>query len=257
MAREPVITAPAVESTEDDRDLRPQTLDEIIGQRDVFERLWIAVDAACKRDEPLGHILLDGPPGLGKTTFAMCIPRALRVPVQLTSGAALTAPKDLIPYLTNASERSVLFIDEIHRLPKSVEEYLYTAMEDFRIDIVHGEGTNARTLNIWLKPFTLIGATTRAGLLSAPLRDRFPNRESLDFYSHEELAQIVRRNAGILRITIDDHSCDEIAHRSRGTPRIANNRLRWIRDYATSRATGEITPQVTRAALEMQEIDHL
>lgn len=256
MAREPVITAVASEA-DDDRDLRPQSLQEIIGQRDVFERLWIAVDAACKRNEPLGHILLDGPPGLGKTTFAMCIPKALQVPVQLTSGAALTAPKDLIPYLTNASERSVLFIDEIHRLPNSVEEYLYTAMEDFRIDIVHGEGTNARTLNIWLKPFTLIGATTRAGLLSAPLRDRFPNRESLDFYSEAELAQIVQRNAGILRIAIDERSCGEIAHRSRGTPRVANNRLRWIRDYTTSRATGEITHAITLAALEMQEIDQL
>jgi Holliday junction DNA helicase RuvB len=230
---------------------------EMIGQRDVYERLQIAVDAAIKRDEPLGHILLDGPPGLGKTTFAMCIPRSLGVPVQLTSGPTLTAPKDLIPYLTNASEKSVLFIDEIHRLPKAVEEYLYTAMEDFRVDIVHGDGTNARTLNLWLKPFTLIGATTRAGMLSAPLRDRFQVREHLDFYSVEELKQIVLRNAKILSAPIDEESALKIAQRSRGTPRVANNRLRWVRDYATSRADGEITNAITEAALEMAGTDEL
>ena len=243
------------DNNDDDRDLRPQRMEEMIGQRDVYERLQIAVDAASKRGDALGHILLDGPPGLGKTTFAMCIPRSLGVDVQLTSGAALAAPKDLIPYLTNASERSVIFIDEIHRLPKAVEEYLYTAMEDFRVDIVHGEGTSARTLNLWLKPFTLIGATTRAGLLSAPLRDRFQIREHLEFYAPKELELIVRRNAKILGVTIDDLSCREIAKRSRGTPRIANNRLRWIRDYATSRSDGVITPQVTTAALEMEGVD--
>ena len=242
---------------DEDRELRPQKMEEMIGQRSVYERLQIAVDAACKRSEPLGHILLDGPPGLGKTTFAMCIPRSLGVPVQLTSGAALGAPKDLIPYLTNASERSVIFIDEIHRLPTAVEEYLYTAMEDFRVDIVHGDGTNARTLNLWLKPFTLIGATTRAGMLSAPLRDRFQVREHLDFYTLDELQQIVQRNAKILDAPIDDDSCLDIARRSRGTPRVANNRLRWIRDYATSRADGKITPEITVAALDMAGIDHL
>ncbi len=256
MARETIITGEFNDS-DDERDLRPQQLQEIIGQREVFERLAIVVEAAIKRNEPLGHLLLDGPPGLGKTTFATCIPRALGVGIQLTSGAALSAPKDLVPYLTNAAERSVLFIDEIHRLPRAVEEYLYTAMEDFRIDIVHGDGTNARTLNLWLKPFTLIGATTRAGLLTAPLRERFPVRESLDFYSAEELARIVRRNAGIFKVEIDAASCDEIARRSRGTPRVANNRLRWIRDYATSRADGRITQAVTLAALEMQGIDDL
>lgn len=255
MARDPIFTGSS--SEDDDRDLRPQRMEEIIGQRDVFERLQIALDAANKRGEPLGHILLDGPPGLGKTTFAMCIPRSLGVTFQLTTGAALSAPKDLVPYLTNAAERSVLFIDEIHRLPSSVEEYLYTAMEDFRVDIVHGEGTNARTLNIWLKPFTLIGATTRAGMLSAPLRDRFHLREHLDFYSLQELAAIVRRNAAILRVEIDDESCEEIARRSRGTPRVANNRLRWIRDYATSRGDGRITSVMTDQALQMEGTDQL
>jgi Holliday junction DNA helicase RuvB len=240
---------------DEDRDLRPQTMEEIVGQRNVYERLNIAVDAANIRSEAMGHVLLDGPPGLGKTTFAICIPRSLDVSVQLTSGAALAAPKDLVPYLTNAAERSVLFIDEIHRLPAAVEEYLYTAMEDFRVDIVHGEGTNARTLNLWLKPFTLIGATTRAGLLSAPLRDRFQIREHLDFYDIEELAEIVRRNAKILDVTIDDESRLEIARRSRGTPRVANNRLRWIRDYATSRADGRIDLDITHKALAMEGID--
>jgi Holliday junction DNA helicase RuvB len=242
---------------EGDRDLRPQSIHDMIGQRTVYERLRIDVDAAMKRADTLGHILFDGPPGLGKTTFALCLPREMNVSVQLTSGAALQAPKDLIPYLTNASERSVLFIDEIHRLPKAVEEYLYTAMEDFRVDIVHGEGTNARTLNLWLKPFTLIGATTRAGLLSAPLRDRFQIREHLDFYSLEELTEILRRNAKKLQVEMDVDSATEIAGRSRGTPRVANNLLRWVRDFATSKADGRITVELTRAALEMAGIDLL
>ena len=238
-----------------DRELRPASIHDMVGQRDVFERLMIAVDAAKKRGDSLGHIMFDGPPGLGKTTFALCLPRELGVNVQLTSGPTLQAPKDLIPYLTNADERSVLFIDEIHRIPKSVEEYLYTAMEDFRIDIVHGEGTNARTLNLWLKPFTLIGATTRAGLLSAPLRDRFQIREHLDFYKIEELAEIVRRNAAKLDVEIDAASTKEIASRSRSTPRIANNHLRWVRDYATSRSDGQIEIGLTRTALDMAGID--
>ena len=198
----------------------------MVGQREVYARLEIAVDAAAKRGEPLGHILFDGPPGLGKTTFATCIPRELGVMCQIASGAALSAPKDVIPYLTNAEERSILFIDEIHRLPKVVEEFLYPAMEDFRIDLTLGEGVNARCINMPLKPFTLIGATTRSGLLSAPLRDRFQLREHLDFYTIEELAEIVRRNAKKLRVEIDAAASQEIAGRSRGTPRLANNRLR-------------------------------
>ena len=240
---------------EEDQVLRPQRMEDMVGQREVYERLMIAVDAARIRQETLGHILLDGPPGLGKTTFATCIPRALDVPLQIASGAALSAPKDLLPYLTNAQEGSVLFIDEIHRLPKAVEEFMYPAMEDFRIDITLGEGVSARTVNMTLRPFTIIGATTRSGLLSAPLRDRFQVREHLDFYSHDELCEIIRRNARKLRVEIDDESAMKIAVCSRGTPRITNNRLRWVRDYATTKADGKITLPVATAALTMLGVD--
>ncbi len=260
--REPILQTPLVEDVaaaenEDITILRPTRMREMVGQREVAERIEIAVDAARKRGEVLGHILFDGPPGLGKTTFATCIPRELGVSCQIASGAALMAPKDLVPYLSNAEEGSVLFIDEIHRLPKAVEEFLYPAMEDFRIDIILGEGVSARTINMPLRPFTLIGATTRTGLISAPLRDRFQLREHLDFYTPAELSEIVRRSSAKLRVQIDDASADEIARRSRGTPRLANNRLRWVRDYATSRADGNITLAVTQAALAMQAIDAL
>lgn len=243
-------------AVEEDRALRPQRLRDMIGQADVTARLEIALDAARKRSEPLGHILFDGPPGLGKTTYALALPRELNVTVQIASGATLMAPKDLIPYLTNAEEGSVLFIDEIHRLPKAVEEFLYPAMEDFRIDITLGEGVSARTLNMPLRPFTLIGATTRAGLISAPLRDRFVMREHLDFYSVEELAEIIRRNAVKLDVKITEDASTEIARRSRRTPRIANNRLRWVRDYATSKSDGRISRLVAEAAMDMQGVDH-
>lgn len=256
MPREPILQRPA-EFDDQDRDLRPQRMRDMVGQREVYARLEIAVDAARKRGEPLGHILFDGPPGLGKTTFATCIPRDLGISFQVASGAALAAPKDIIPYLTNAEERSVLFIDEIHRLPKAVEEFLYPAMEDFRIDLTLGEGVNARTINMSLRPFTLIGATTRSGLLSAPLRDRFQMREHLEFYSVEDLAEIIRRNAKKLRVGIVDRAAVEIAQRSRGTPRLANNRLRWVRDYAQSKADGKISLSVARDALQMQGIDVL
>jgi Holliday junction DNA helicase RuvB len=256
MSREPIVRS-RIDLRDDDWDLRPQRMQDMVGQRQVYARLEIAVDAAAKRGEPLGHILFDGPPGLGKTTFATCIPRDLGVECQIASGAALTAPKDLIPYLTNAEERSVLFVDEIHRLPKAVEEFLYPAMEDFRIDLTLGEGVNARTINMNLQPFTLIGATTRTGLLSAPLRDRFQMREHLDFYSVDELAEIVRRNAGKLRVEIEDKAAIEIAKRSRGTPRLANNRLRWVRDYAQSKADGKISLSIAQDALAMQGIDPL
>ena len=242
---------------EDDAALRPAHLDDMVGQREVFERVMIAVQAAKKRNESLGHILFDGPPGLGKTTFAMCIPRELGVEVQIANGANMRAPKDLVPYLTNASEGSVIFIDEIHRMQKTVEEFLYPAMEDLRIDVAMGEGINARTLSIPLKPFTLIGATTRTGLISAPLRDRFQMREHLDFYSVEELAEIVRRNAKKLRMELADGAAYEIASRSRGTPRLANNRLRWVRDYADAKADGTASESVARDALKMQGIDEL
>ena len=254
--REPSVQAVSEQAPED-RALRPQRMAEMIGQRAVHERLSIAIDAARKRGEPLGHILLDGPPGLGKTTFGTCIPNELGTTLQIASGAALAAPKDLLPYLTNCSEGSVLFIDEIHRLPIAVEEFLYPAMEDFRIDITLGDGVAARTINMPLRPFTLVGATTRAGLISAPLRDRFVIREHLDYYSAEELADIVRRSAGKLSMPMDDASANEIAQRSRGTPRLANNRLRWIRDFSTSRADNQMSVGIARTALEMQGIDEL
>lgn len=256
MARESMIQPPP---PPDDKDgaLRPKRIAEMVGQREVIEVLRIAIDAASKREEPLGHILFDGPPGLGKTTFATCIPREMGVAIQMASGPALKAPKDIIPYLTNLEERSVLFIDEIHRLPKAVEEYLYTAMEDFRIDIVLGEGVSARTLNLQLKPFTLIGATTRAGMLSGPLRDRFQLREHLGFYSHVELTEIIHRTSDKLTVEIDADAATEIARRSRGTPRIANNRVLWVRDYAMSKADGRISLEVARLAMKMVGIDAL
>jgi len=258
MARKPTLSS-AAESPQDDedRDLRPQRMDDMVGQRETRQRLQIAVDAARKRGDPLGHILFDGPPGLGKTTFARCLPNELGVGVQLAVGASLKAPKDLLPYLTNLEEKSILFIDEIHRVPRAVEEYLYTAMEDFRIDIVLGDGVNARTLNMPLKRFTLIGATTRAGMLSGPLRDRFQVREHLGFYTDEELTEIVHRNAKKLSVPIDEPAAVEVARRSRGTPRAANNLLRWLRDYADSQASGRISMEVADAALRMVGVDHL
>ena len=257
MAREAVLGGSAEQPEPEDRALRPQEMSEMIGQKDVIERLRIVVDAAQKRGEVLGHILFDGPPGLGKTTFATCIPNELGVHVEFASGPSLKAPKDIVPYLTNAADRSVLFIDEIHRMPKSVEEYLYTAMEDFRIDMVLGEGINARTHSFRLNPFTLIGATTRAGMLSGPLRDRFTIREHLTIYSTDELAQILKRSAGKLRVDLQEDAANEIACRSRGTPRIANNRLLWIRDFAESRADGNISFPVACSAMQMAGIDSL
>lgn len=256
MAREKILSNNP-DPEDDDPHLRPTRMSEMVGQKEVIERLSIAIDAAQQRDEVLGHVLFDGPPGLGKTTFACCIPNEMGVPIDFLSGPSLKAPKDLVASLTNLRPRQVLFIDEIHRTPKSVEEYLYTAMEDFRIDLILGEGINARTHNFKLRPFTLIGATTRAGMLTGPLRDRFQIREHLDFYTVDELTTIVNRNAVKLKVEIAEEAATEIASRSRSTPRVANNRLRWVRDYAQSRADGIITLEVAHAALDMAEIDSL
>ncbi len=235
--------------------LRPTRLVEMIGQKAVADRLRVALEACRKRGDPLPHILFDGPPGLGKTTFATVLHQELNVDLAMTSGPALDKKGDVMPFLTNAAEGSILFIDEIHRLPKSVEEFIYPVMEDFRVDVVLGEGVAARTLNLPLKRFTIIGATTRSGMLSSPLRDRFHMHEHLEFYDVEELARIVTVNAVKLKTTITHEAALELAHRSRGTPRLANARLRWVRDYATARSDGVVTETIAREALDMQEID--
>src|SRR3984893_3510576 len=257
MAREKVI---GPQTNDDDRRrqdaaLRPKFLKEVIGQRKVSERLAIAVKASKKLKEPLGHILFDGPPGLGKTTFASVLPNELGTSIQMTSGPALTKPSDMLPFLTNVEEGSILCIDEIHRMPRVVEEFIYPAMEDFRVDIILGEGVNARTISLRLKPFTLVGATTRSGMLSSPMRDRFKMHEHLEFYTVEELAEIVRINSRKLQTTIADDAALELAKRSRGTPRIANARLWWTRNYAASEADGKISLDIARAALDMPEVD--
>ena len=257
MGREKVITT--VPGDDDpkkhDAALRPKLLKEVIGQRKVAERLEIAVAASKKLKEPLGHILFDGPPGLGKTTFATVLPNELGTSIQMTSGPALSKPADLLPFLTNLDEGSVLFIDEIHRMPRVVEEFIYPAMEDFRIDIVLGEGMSARTISMNLKRFTLIGATTRSGMLSGPMRDRFKMHEHLEFYSVEELSQIVRVNSAKLNTPITDSAALELARRSRGTPRVANSRLYWTRNYSAAKFDGNITEPIAKAALDMAEVD--
>lgn len=257
MAREKTIgPAPGDEERKKvDAALRPKLLREVIGQKKVADRLQIAVDASRKLNEPLGHILFDGPPGLGKTTFATVLPNELGTGIQMTSGPALTKPADLLPFLTNLEEGSILFIDEIHRTPRVVEEFIYPAMEDFRIDIVLGDGVNARTISMQLKRFTLIGATTRGGMLSGPMRDRFKMREHLDYYTVEELAEIVRINAAKLNTPISAGACIELARRSRGTPRVANARLHWARIYAAAKGDGTITEQVAHDSLDMAQVD--
>src|SRR6202166_67619 len=257
MAREAIVQGDKLEDEDKRRDaaLRPRLLSEVIGQKAVVQRLGIVLRACKKLKEPLSHILFDGPPGLGKTTFATVLPNELGTTIQFTSGPALTKPADILPFLTNAAEGTILFIDEIHRMPRVVEEFIYPAMEDFRIDIVLGEGINARTISMKLKHFTLIGATTRSGMLSGPMRDRFKMHEHLEFYSVEELAQIVRINSAKLNTPITETAAHELAHRSRRSPRLANARLYWSRSYAAALHEGAITEEIARAALDMAEVD--
>jgi Holliday junction DNA helicase RuvB len=240
-----------------DSTLRPRRLGEFIGQEKLKDNLQIAVQAALKRDEPLDHLLFYGPPGLGKTTLAHIIASEMGVSVRVTSGPAIERAGDLAAILTSLQEFDILFIDEIHRLPRTAEEVLYPAMEDFALDIVLGRGPGARSVRLSVPRFTLVGATTRYAMLSAPLRDRFGAVYRLDFYDQEAIGAIIRRNAGILDIPIEDEGATEIARRSRGTPRIANRLVRRVRDYAEVRADGRITADVAREAMERLEVDAL
>jgi Holliday junction DNA helicase RuvB len=237
--------------------LRPRSFDEYVGQTNVVENLKISIDAARKRDEPLEHVLFYGPPGLGKTTLAALIARDLGRAIRPTSGPTLEKPKDLVGILTSLEEGDILFIDEIHRLGRVVEEFLYPAMEDFQIDFVVDRGAYAKTLKLPLKRFTLVGATTRAGMLSAPLRERFGIMHHLDYYSVDELRRIVERSSNVLNVPIEGDGAQTIAARSRGTPRIANRLLRRVRDYAEVRADGRITAKVADEALKREGVDEL
>jgi len=235
--------------------LRPRRLDEYIGQDRVRENLQVAITAATKRNEPLDHVLLHGPPGLGKTTLAYVIANELGVSVRATSGPAIQIPGDLVGIVTSLEHREVLFIDEIHRMSPAIEETLYPALEDYEVDIMIGHGPSARSQKVPVKPFTLIGATTRTGLLTSPLRSRFGISHRLEFYQPADLEEIVRRSGRILSVPIDGEAAAEIARRARGTPRIANRLLRRVRDYAQVRADGTITLGVAQAALKLLEVD--
>ena len=250
-------TSETREDTEPDINLRPKALTDYIGQDKAKENLKVYIDAAKKRGDPLDHVLLYGPPGLGKTTLSNIIANEMGVNIRVTSGPAIEKQGDLVALLTNLSEGDVLFIDEIHRLSRAVEEVLYPAMEDYAIDIIIGKGPSARSIRFELPKFTLVGATTRAGQLSTPLRDRFGVLLKLELYSPEELATIVRRSADILSLPISDDGAIEIASRSRGTPRIANRLLKRVRDFAQVKGDGAITSEIANFALQQLEIDEL
>ena len=252
------IISPEIEDAIEERmenSLRPKLLEEYVGQDKVKENLKVYIEAAKKRGEPLDHVLLYGPPGLGKTTLANIISNEMNSNIKITSGPAIEKPGDLAALLTNLSEFDVLFIDEIHRLNKSVEEILYPALEDYTLDIMIGKGPSARSIRLDLPRFTLIGATTRAGSLATPLRDRFGIVNRLELYNTRDLTTIVKRSAGILEVNIDENSAIEIAKRSRGTPRIANRLLKRVRDYAAVLGNGDITLDITKIALTKLEID--
>lgn len=235
--------------------LRPLTFDDFAGQPKTVERLKVMVGAARRRSEPLNHILLSGPPGLGKTTLAFILGHELGRNVRVTSGPVIEKAGDLAGLLTNLEEGDILFIDEIHRIPKTVEEYLYSAMEDFRLDIMIDQGPNARSVRLPVPRFTLVGATTRSGLLTAPLRSRFTLNSRLDYYNRDVLTGIVTRSCGLLKVEVEPEGALEIARRARGTPRVANNLVNFVRDYAQERARGRITRDIAAAALELLEID--
>ncbi len=250
-----VTTTRVDEDAQYEAGLRPRLLDEYIGQDRIRENLQVAIAAAKQRQEPLDHVLLHGPPGLGKTTLAYVIGNEMGVPVRATSGPAIEKPGDLVGIVTNLKKNEVLFIDEIHRMSPAVEEILYPALEDYEVDIVIGQGPSARTVKMRLERFTLIGATTRTGLLTSPLRSRFGIVHRLEFYTNADLEEIVRRSAKILNVPIDDAATVEIARRARGTPRIVNRLLRRVRDYAQVRASGAITLDVANAALTLLQVD--